>query len=849
MAPLSDLNLQYCERKMIHLNLHSRCSIETCVRKLCREGHLDEALQAVPIMEHQGLAISQETAYSLLQVCIKKKDLAAGKQVESLMIKSGLHLVSLLGDHLIRLFASCGSLPDASKAFWKISEPTVYTWNAIISAHARLEDGNRALELYRKMQQVGMTPDTVTFLCILKACAGVGALLQGRQTHDQAIRHGLDSNAFSNSLVDMYAKCGSLEDACCVFDGLNTRTVVSWGAMMAGYVENGNCLYTFELFERMKENGIEPNRAIYLCILKACISKGDIRQGRLIHYEIIKSGSDLELMVGNTLIDMYAKFSCLEDACRVFDKLPHRDVVSWDVRIAGLTDHGHSFLALELFEKMQQDGLKPDKYTYSCILKACATEGAVWQGKLVHDRIVRCGFESNIVVVNTLIDMYGKCGCVGEACKVFDGLLSRDVVSWGTIIARCVQHGLDHFALKFFEKMQQDGFFPNKAVFVCVLKACITIGTLARGRLIHDQMIRTGLGLDLTIGSTLVDMYGRYGSLEEAGTVFDSMNDRNEVTWGLMIAGYVQHGYCLPAVELFAKMQGEGIKPDKASFLCMLKACGKLGAIVYGRLLHGQIIESGLTVDMEVGSALIDMYAKCGNLEDAYKILYDLPTGNAVLWGAMIAAFARSGHCKTAWECLKIMNRRGLKPDHVIFTNLFSACTNAGLLEEGCQFFTSMIEEYGIEPRIDHYNTIVDLLGRAGQTREAEDFLLSMPSPSDVLGWMSLLSCCRTYGNLELARRCFEHIVQLNPNDASGYVLMSNIYTDADMWENLKFIQDQQVCAGVAKNTSIPCIEVEQCTYEFVMGDTSHFRLPEIHANYKTGRMDAFSRIDTEVKI
>eukprot|EP00250_Pteridium_aquilinum_P004686 c14888_g1_i1 orf=317-2365(-) len=664
------------------------------------------------------------------------------------------------------------------------------------------------------MEDVGVTPDIVTFLCVLKACAGVGALEQGRRAHDQVIRHKLDSSACSNSLIDMYAKCGSLDDARCVFGGLSCRNIVSWGALMAGYVENGDACFSFGLFEQMTENGVQPNRAVFLCIIKACICIGDIRKGRLVHFEVIKNGFDLELMVGNALMDLYMKFSCLEDALKVFDELPRPDIVSWDIRIAGLADNGCSFSALESYERMLSKGLKPDKYTYSCILKACAIEGVVCQGMLVHDQILRCGLESNVVIANTLIDMYGKCGCIGEACKVFHSLASRDVVSWGTMIACCVQNGFDGLALNFFERMHQDVVYPNKAVFMCALKACASAGTLVLGRGLHDQMIRGGLEIDLTVGSTLVNMYGNLGSLEEAVVVFNSMKDRNEVTWGLMIAAHVQHNCFVSAVGLFARMQREGMSPDKASFVGMLKGCSKLGAIIYGRLLHGQIIESGLVEDVEVGSALVDLYVKCGNSKDSLKVLEGVPGRNVALWCAQITSFACSGCFQEARECLKIMDRQGIKPDHAIFVSLLSACTTAGLLKEGCWFFASMRNDYGLEPGIEEYDSIVDLFGRAGLIGEAEDLLLSMPSSPDVLGWMSLLSCCKTFFNFELARRCFDQIVQLDSNDASGYVLMLSVSADAHMWDDLMKTNEHVHRPDPSKRPGASYTEVGQEIYE-----------------------------------
>ncbi|MCO5599346.1 hypothetical protein L7F22_053447 [Adiantum nelumboides] len=418
-------------------------------------------------------------------------------------------------------------------------------------------------------------------------------------------------------------------------------------------------------------------------------------------------------------MDFYVKLSCLVDALNVFDNLFSPDVVSWDIKIAGLADNGFGLAALDSYEKMHSKGLKPDKYTYSSVLKACASEGVVAQGKLVHDKVLRCGLESNIVVANALVDMYGKCGCIGEACKVFHGMTNQDAVSWSTIIARCVEHGIDDLALLYFERMQQDDVCPDKAVFISALKACVAAGNLAAGRMLHDLMIRGGLEIDLTIGSTLINMYGNLGSLEEAAFVLNTMKNSNEVTWGLMITACVQHGHFHAAVGLVTIMLQKGMNFDKASFLGIFKGCSNSGSILYGRLLHGLLIESGC-VDDEVTSALIDMYAKCGSCYDSRKVSEGFfPGNNIALWDTKISSFAWNGRFEAIQHCLQTMASQAVKPDRIMFLSILSACCAAGISEEGCEYFASMRNEFGIEPGIDEYNSVTDLLGRAGLLEEA----------------------------------------------------------------------------------------------------------------------------------
>lgn len=270
------------------------------ISKLCQEERLNEALQAAKLMDQQGIPVSRDIMYCLLQCCIKRKVLTAARQVRSLMVNTGLDSITFLRDHLIRLFALCGSLHEANEIFGKVAKPSIYTWNAIISAHEKLGEGKEIFKLFCKMQDDGLRPDKVTFLCILKASGSIGSLQQGRLIHNEVIEKALDADVVVGStLVDMYSKCGSLEEARGVFDTLSNRNTVSWGAMITGYAQHGQGLSALELFQKMKLEGITPSNFTFSCILKACGTIGAVGEGHLIHDEITRRGLDLDVVCGH----------------------------------------------------------------------------------------------------------------------------------------------------------------------------------------------------------------------------------------------------------------------------------------------------------------------------------------------------------------------------------------------------------------------------------------------------------------------------------------------------------------------------------------------------------------------
>lgn len=868
------------------------------------------------------MPVSKDTIYSLLQGCIHKKDLAGGRHVHSLIISSGLGHVNILSDHLIRLFAFCENLLEANLVFCNIAEPSVFSWEAIISAHVSLGQRDKALTLYHAMQIEGVDPNRCIFLAMLKACGGDGkSVKQGRLIHEEIIRSGVDSDkAVMNSLIDMYAKLGSLDEARKLFDELPNRDVVSFGAMIAGYTLHGHGSLALELFEKLQQQGERPDKVTFLTTLKACSSEAAIQQGRLIHDEIITRGLQSDVVIGSSLLDMYAKCGSLEEARKVFDVLLNRNIVSWSAMIAGYAQHGHGVAALKLYESMLMGGVRPDKVTFLCTLKACGCTGVIDRGRLIHDQIIRNGYISDAVIGSALLDMYANCGGLNEARKVFDSSVGQDVVTWSSLIAAYTQHGHGDVALKLFREMQEGGRRPNNATFASILKACGSIGDIAQGRLIYDQIIRNGLDVDVIVGSTVVDMYSKCGSLREAQRVFDILPNLDVISWGSMIDGYAQHGYGLPALLLFEKLQKKGIKssniifssvlkacarvgaleqgqliydqivrnnldldvvigntlvdmysscesleearkvfdqvlypdmvswnamiagyarhryapsalelfdrmqkkgmnPDKVTFSCVLKACGGIGALTTGRCIHNQILRNELESDVVVGTTLIDMYATCGRLEEARKVFETLPNRNTVSWCVLIAGYAQHDKWRLAADCIHEMQCQGLKPDERIHTIMLTACSHLGEVEEGHWYYKSMKQEHVSMPSIEHLNCMIDLFGRTGQLCEAAELLKTMPSSPDTAGWMSLLTACKKFNNAEVGGHCFNQIIHLDPNLPAAYVFMSNIYADADMSEKAWKVQQMKRFSNSWKRPGKACIEVSNEVHELVVGD------------------------------
>lgn len=644
-----------------------------------------------------------------------------------------------------------------------------------------------------------------------------------RRVHLLIISNGFGSvTVFCDHLIRAYATCGCLFEANLVFCNVAAPISHTWQAIISAHVTVGHNERAIQLYQEMQESLFFTSKYVLSCALKACTNLGEVSEGRLIHDYLVKCGLDRDVVMGSALVDMYGKSGCLMEARSVFDNLPTKNVVSWGAIITCYTQQSRALDALVVFEHMQEKAVEPDQVTLLCVLKACGNIGALQQGRIIHDKILRGSHETNVAIGNTMVDLYARSGSLDEARMVFDALSARNVVSCGAMIAGYAQFGQGHLALELFKQMQMDDLKPNKVVHLCILKACGSIGAIDEGMLIHGQIVDSGFHMDVLVGSSLIDMYAKCGGHEEARKVLDDLPGRDVVSWGAVISGFAQDNQGLPALELFDKMQEEGVKPDKVSILCALKACGSLGGIHQARLIHKEVIRSDLANDLAIGNTLVDMYAKCGSLEDSQNVLQTLQNQDIVSWNAMISGYAQHGRYGLAEQCLENIQEQGFKPDDKTYTSILAGCSHAGLMEQGHHYFKTVEKDLGIRPGVEVYSCMADLLGRSGCLREAIDLLHAAPSLPEIVTWKSLLTSCRTHKSAELGRWAFDQMLHLDSHDAFGYVAMSNMYADANMWENVEHIQGLRNLAGAAKKPGIAWIEAPEKVHEFTVNNSTH---------------------------
>ncbi|CAK9264943.1 unnamed protein product [Sphagnum jensenii] len=558
----------------------------------------------------------------------------------------------------------------------------------------------------------------------------------------------------------------------------------------------------------LPQEGVQPDPVTFVAVLNACASVSALEEGRCAHEQIIRSGCESVVFVRSSLVDMYGKCGSMQDAWRVFNKMPSQDVATWNAMIFGHVKCGQGQKALELFQRMQQEGVCPDRVTLVGVLNACASVVALEEGRGAHEQIIQRGWDLDAFVGSSLVDMYAKCGSMEDAWRVFCKMPSQDVVTWTAMILGYVRCGQGEKALELYKRMQQEGVQPNAVTFTGVLNACASLMALEEGRSVHQQMIQCACHLDAFVGSSLVDMYAKCGSMEDAWSVFNKMPSRDAVTWTAMIMGHVNCGQGQKALDLFHQMQEEGVQPDAVTFVGVLNACASIMALEEGRRAHERIIQSRCESNVFVRNSLVDMYAKCGSMEDACRVFNTMPSHDVVSWNALLGGFAMHGQGKEALVHFERMCEEGVHPDEITFVCLLSACSHSGFVDEGLRFYALMTTVYRIPAKLEHYTCMVDLLGRAGHLQEAENMIQGMPCKPNAAIWMALLGACRIHGNVEMGERMAKRVLELEPKNAAGFVLLSNLYAATGNLELSENVERQRKERDAKKQPGRTWIEV-----------------------------------------
>lgn len=501
--------------------------------------------------------------------------------------------------------------------------------------------------------------------------------------------------------------------------------------------------------------------------------------------------------------------------------------------IRGYACNGDSLKALSLYRGMMFFGQKFDHFTYPFVLKACGDLGLVVIGRKVHCELVVHGFEDDVYIGNSLLAMYGKFGDIDRMINVFDRMPRRDLTSWNSLISGLVKNGASREALLVFQRMRSRGVIADCTTILGLLSACVNLAALEHGRAIHGYALCNNLVCyNIFLMNSLIEMYCSCNSMVDANKLFDQFTQKDVVSWNSLISGYLKNGDAFESLRLFCRMFVEHGLPDQVTLVSVLGACAEITALQFGLSLHTLISKLGFGTHVMVGTALIDMYSKCGNLLCSEFVFEEMPNKNLVSWSAMITAYGLCGKGREALSTFHEM-KRIIIPDEGVFTSVLSACSHAGLVREGKEIFHSMGKEYNCEPLQSHYSCMIDLLGRAGYLDEAYELIqkIEVQPTSDI--WVALLSACRLYKNIELAEISVQKIIEMNPNDISSYIALSNIYATKKRWDDVERVRAMVRGKRLQKEPGCSFVEVDKVYYRFMVGDKSNRQTVEICAKLK----------------
>ncbi|XP_043706622.1 pentatricopeptide repeat-containing protein At5g16860 [Telopea speciosissima] len=712
----------------------------------------------------------------LLKEC---KSLSEARCIHQQILVRGL--IGMASD-TVAMYVACDAPVYALAALERLtpSPPAVFWWNALIRRDVRLGFLDGALTLHSQMEKLGWRPDQYTFPFVLKACGELPSFRRGTAVHGVVCARGFESNVFvCNALVAMYGRCGALEEARQVFDEVLQRKiddVVSWNSILAAYVQGGHPSSALELFVRMgKDVRLRPEAVTLVNVFPACASVGASLQGRGAHGFSLRSGLIDDVFVGNAVVDLYAKCGMMEAAKKVFDRMPVKDVVSWNAMVTGYSQSGSFEDALQLFERMQEEKIE------------------------------------------------------------------LNVVTWSAVIAGFAQRGRGCEALDVFRKMQISGAAPNVVTLISLLSGCAAVGALLQGKETHGYAIRRILnqndgdpGDDLMVNNALIDMYSKCRRAKDAHAVFEliSPNERNVVTWTVLVGGYAQHGDANNALELFSSMfRGPNARiPNAFTISCALMACARLASLRLGKQIHAYVMRNRFeSVMLFVANCLIDMYSKSGDVDAARRVFDKMEHRNAVSWTSLMTGYGMHGRGEEALQVFDSMRAAGLVLDGVTFIVVLYACSHSGMVNQGMDYFNIMGSEFGVVAGVEHYACMVDLLGRSGRLDEAVELIKGMPMKPSPIVWVALLSACRTHANVDLGEYATKRLLELESENDGSYTLLSNIYANAGRWKDVARIRSLMKKTGIRKRPGCSWVQGKNGTATFYVGDRSHPQSQQIY--------------------
>ncbi|KAJ8771678.1 hypothetical protein K2173_026855 [Erythroxylum novogranatense] len=596
----------------------------------------------------------------------------------------------------------------------------------------------------------------------------------------------------------------------------------------------------------------------YSRLLDDCVSLRSLNLAQDVHAQLIKVGFNRHTLLGTRCLDLYSRFGSIDDALKVFADITDKNVVSWNILLRGLLNHGRFHFARGLFDEMperdvvslnsmisgyrscgyfdhalgtfremQNMGLEPSVYTYSILTSvvSCARHS-----KELHGKIIRSGFNvSSLILGNSLIDVYAKIGLVHYAFGVFLTMEELDVISWNSLIAGFGKSGCYELALDQFCLMRSRGYLPDEFTCSTLVNCCSKLRNLNKGMQIFAFSVKLGFICNSIVSSAAIDLFSKCNRLEDSVGVFEELDHWDSALCNSMISSYALHGFWENALHLFVFTMKNEIRPTEFTLSCIISSIPIL-PVEQGMQIHGLALKLGFELQTAVASALVDMYSKFGHIDLAIEIFSKIIDKDLISWNTMIKGLAENGRVLEALHAFEKLLRRGHPhPDHITVTEVLLACSYGGLVKEGVAIFSAMEEKYGIKPGNEHYACLVDLMCRCGRLHQAVDVIKAMPCEPGPVIWESLLHACVTYGDSRITESAARRLMDLEPESSLAFIVLSRAYEMRGNWEGMIRVRKMMRQRMVNKATGCSWIGTGNHVYSFKANQLHHYGGKEIY--------------------
>ncbi|KAL5788841.1 hypothetical protein ACOSP7_005790 [Xanthoceras sorbifolium] len=618
-----------------------------------------------------------------------------------------------------------------------------------------------------------------------------------------------------NKLLSDYFKSGFIREAEDLFDEIPDRNVVSWSIAIHGYAVNGFHRKSMKSFSQMRFSGLSFNSFTMVGVLVGTAGLQNLELAKSVHGLIVKCGLGSNLRVGTAMFHAYARCGNVFDSYTLFMEVKKPSYVSCNAIVAGFIRNELFEESVFLFDQFRMSGLVPNVVSILTVIRGCVALGSRALCESVHGLVVKLGLILDISVNNSLLDMYSSLMDSVAASKIFEEMECKDVISWTIMMGLLVDLQYAREALDILCKMRKSGISYDMVVIINLISACAIWGDLKRGRQIHAQAVVCGFEAELYLANSIIAMYSKFGDLDASRIVFNQTTEKSLGTWTAMISGCVQNGCAKEALNLLIKVRQEKkYSMDSIMLVSALTACGELAALEICQQLHSYSLQVGFPQYRRVQNSLISTYSKCGNVDLAYIVFKEMGfLQDLVSWNAVISGHGINGQGETALTLYHEMRKRGENPDSATYLCILSACSHAGLIDDGLVIFKQMVEENKVSPSREHYGCIIDLLARAGCLSDASWIAGKLSEGMGPDFWRALLSGCVLHGNVELAELAATKVFELDPEESGQAVLLSNAYASVGRFQDAEALRSSMQKKGLIKNPGISFLNSSSCEF------------------------------------